>query len=187
MTPDALVTDDLIAFHREVAAGGVAISTVAYCAVTPAGAPTVTRSGCARGRAGSGPPDRCDSQRRSAGRRADRSRRPRRELGVESGPRAGGLAHPAPMGMSVTQSPMPTDRRPRRGVRRCGQARRRCRVRRPRITLRPQLSAVGFSRRCSAAGAMATAAPGQPRPIRPRGWPRRSPQPSATRSQSGQS
>ncbi len=37
MTPDALVTDDLIAFHREVAAGGVAISTVAYCAVTPGG------------------------------------------------------------------------------------------------------------------------------------------------------
>lgn len=36
-TPDALVTDDLIAFHREVAAGGVAMSTVAYCAVSPEG------------------------------------------------------------------------------------------------------------------------------------------------------
>ena len=36
-TPDALVTDDLIDFHREVAAGGVAISTVAYCAVAPEG------------------------------------------------------------------------------------------------------------------------------------------------------
>lgn len=37
MTPDALVTDDLIEFHREHAAGGVAISTVAYCAVSPEG------------------------------------------------------------------------------------------------------------------------------------------------------
>ncbi|MBH0775238.1 NADH:flavin oxidoreductase [Nocardia bovistercoris] len=36
-TPDALVTDDLVAFHREVAAGGVGMTTVAYCAVTPGG------------------------------------------------------------------------------------------------------------------------------------------------------
>ncbi|MCM3895232.1 NADH:flavin oxidoreductase [Gordonia sputi] len=36
-TPDALVTDDLVEFHREVAAGGVAMSTVAYCAVGPEG------------------------------------------------------------------------------------------------------------------------------------------------------
>lgn len=31
------VTDDLIAFHREVAAGGVGMTTVAYCAVSPSG------------------------------------------------------------------------------------------------------------------------------------------------------
>ncbi len=37
MTPDAVVTDELIEFHREQAAGGVAISTVAYCAVSPEG------------------------------------------------------------------------------------------------------------------------------------------------------
>ncbi|EGD55486.1 NADH:flavin oxidoreductase [Gordonia neofelifaecis] len=37
MTPDALVTDDLIDFHREVAAGGAAMSTVAYCAIAPEG------------------------------------------------------------------------------------------------------------------------------------------------------
>ncbi|GEE01326.1 NADH:flavin oxidoreductase [Gordonia spumicola] len=36
-TPDALVTDELIEFHRETAAGGVGISTVAYCAVAPEG------------------------------------------------------------------------------------------------------------------------------------------------------
>lgn len=36
-TPDALVTDDLVEFHREVAEGGVGMTTVAYCAVAPGG------------------------------------------------------------------------------------------------------------------------------------------------------
>ncbi|GAB2650197.1 NADH:flavin oxidoreductase [Nocardia goodfellowii] len=36
-TPDALVTDELIEFHRRVAAGGAAMTTVAYCAVAPEG------------------------------------------------------------------------------------------------------------------------------------------------------
>ncbi|WP_020522183.1 NADH:flavin oxidoreductase [Catelliglobosispora koreensis] len=36
-TPEALVTDDLIAFHRSMAAGGVGMTTVAYCAVSPEG------------------------------------------------------------------------------------------------------------------------------------------------------
>ncbi|MGW0043258.1 NADH:flavin oxidoreductase [Rhodococcus sp. NPDC003348] len=36
-TPDALVTDELIEFHRRPAAGGVGMSTVAYCAVAPEG------------------------------------------------------------------------------------------------------------------------------------------------------
>ncbi|WP_216903533.1 NADH:flavin oxidoreductase [Nocardia alni] len=36
-TPEALVTDELIAFHREMAAGGVGMTTVAYCAVAPGG------------------------------------------------------------------------------------------------------------------------------------------------------
>jgi 2,4-dienoyl-CoA reductase-like NADH-dependent reductase (Old Yellow Enzyme family) len=36
-TPDALVTPELIEFHREVAAGGVAMTTVAYCAISPEG------------------------------------------------------------------------------------------------------------------------------------------------------
>ncbi|MFI6517701.1 NADH:flavin oxidoreductase [Spirillospora sp. NPDC050679] len=36
-TPQALVTDRLIAFHRAVAAGGAAMTTVAYCAVSPEG------------------------------------------------------------------------------------------------------------------------------------------------------
>lgn len=36
-TPDALVSDDLIEFHRAGAAGGAAMTTVAYCAVAPEG------------------------------------------------------------------------------------------------------------------------------------------------------
>ncbi|MFE3292023.1 NADH:flavin oxidoreductase [Rhodococcus sp. NPDC059234] len=36
-TPNALVTDELIDFHRRPAAGGVGMSTVAYCAVAPEG------------------------------------------------------------------------------------------------------------------------------------------------------
>src|SRR5581483_4371456 len=36
-TPRALVTDELIEFHREMAAGGAAMTTVAYCAVAPGG------------------------------------------------------------------------------------------------------------------------------------------------------
>jgi 2,4-dienoyl-CoA reductase-like NADH-dependent reductase (Old Yellow Enzyme family) len=36
-TPEALVTDDLIEYHRLPAAGGVGMTTVAYCAVAPGG------------------------------------------------------------------------------------------------------------------------------------------------------
>jgi 2,4-dienoyl-CoA reductase-like NADH-dependent reductase (Old Yellow Enzyme family) len=37
-SPDGLVTDDLIAFHRAFADGGVGMTTVAYCCVSPDGA-----------------------------------------------------------------------------------------------------------------------------------------------------
>jgi 2,4-dienoyl-CoA reductase-like NADH-dependent reductase (Old Yellow Enzyme family) len=36
-TPNALVTEDLIEYHRLPAAGGVGMTTVAYCAVSPGG------------------------------------------------------------------------------------------------------------------------------------------------------
>ena len=36
-TPKGQVTDDLVAFHAEVARGGAALTTVAYCAVAPGG------------------------------------------------------------------------------------------------------------------------------------------------------
>lgn len=37
-SPDGLVTDELIAFHRSFADGGVGMTTVAYCCVSPEGA-----------------------------------------------------------------------------------------------------------------------------------------------------
>lgn len=37
MTPGALVSDQLVEFHQQVAAGGVGMTTVAYCAVSPEG------------------------------------------------------------------------------------------------------------------------------------------------------
>ncbi len=37
LTPQRLVTDELVGFHRRVAAGGVGLCTVAYCAVSPEG------------------------------------------------------------------------------------------------------------------------------------------------------
>ena len=37
-SPDGLVTDELIEFHRAFAAGGVGMTTVAYCCVSPEGA-----------------------------------------------------------------------------------------------------------------------------------------------------
>jgi 2,4-dienoyl-CoA reductase-like NADH-dependent reductase (Old Yellow Enzyme family) len=37
-SPDGLVTDELIAFHRAFADGGVGMTTVAYCCVSPEGA-----------------------------------------------------------------------------------------------------------------------------------------------------
>ena len=36
-TPDALVTDELVEFHRRIAAGGIAMTTLAYVAVAPEG------------------------------------------------------------------------------------------------------------------------------------------------------
>lgn len=36
-TPKGQITDDLVAFHAEVARGGAALTTVAYCAVSPGG------------------------------------------------------------------------------------------------------------------------------------------------------
>ncbi len=37
MTPDGLVSDDLVEYHRRPAAGGVAMTTVAYCSASPEG------------------------------------------------------------------------------------------------------------------------------------------------------
>src|SRR5512134_3079801 len=37
LTPEHVVSDRLIEFHRRVAAGGVGMTTIAYCAVSPDG------------------------------------------------------------------------------------------------------------------------------------------------------
>ncbi|MCB1262509.1 MAG: NADH:flavin oxidoreductase, partial [Acidimicrobiales bacterium] len=42
-SPGGLVTDDLVEFHRRIAAGGVGMTTVAYLAVAPDGR---TDDGC---------------------------------------------------------------------------------------------------------------------------------------------
>ena len=43
-TPNALVTNDLITYHRLPAAGGVGMTTVAYLAVSPGGRTGASRS-----------------------------------------------------------------------------------------------------------------------------------------------
>ncbi|GAB08219.1 putative oxidoreductase [Gordonia araii NBRC 100433] len=106
MTPEALVTDDLVAFHREVAAGGVGISTVAYCSITPGGR-TDRHQIWLR-------PEAVDGLRRLAGAIHDEGALAAAQIG-HAGPvansasnRAPALAAsriPAPMGMSLTHSP----------------------------------------------------------------------------------
>ena len=53
LTAKHVVSDALIEFHREMAAGGVGLTTVAYCAVSRegCGTPTMSRSSTARSRA----------------------------------------------------------------------------------------------------------------------------------------
>ena len=80
-TPDALVTEDLIDFHREMAAGGVGMTTVAYCAVARRVEPTATSSTGAprhldRGFAA---PDRCGAWRGRRDLGTDRPRWPGRQ------------------------------------------------------------------------------------------------------------
>ena len=75
-TPNALVTDDLITYHRLPAAGGVGMTTVAYCAVAEAGRtephPDLDAT---RGGARTAEADRDHSRRGRGGQRADRTRR----------------------------------------------------------------------------------------------------------------
>lgn len=44
MTPDGVVTDELIRFHSRVAAGGAAMTTIRICPSRPRGAPTPVAS-----------------------------------------------------------------------------------------------------------------------------------------------
>ncbi|MFT4200580.1 NADH:flavin oxidoreductase [Gordonia sp. (in: high G+C Gram-positive bacteria)] len=106
MTPDALVTGDLIDFHREVAAGGVGISTVAYCAITPGGR-TDRHQIWLR-------PEAVDGLQRLTAAIHDEGALAAAQIG-HAGPVANSVSNrapalaasriPAPMGMSMTHSP----------------------------------------------------------------------------------
>ena len=79
--PDALVTEELIEYHRRVAAGGVGMSTVAYVAVSAGGR---TNAECLYMRdPGAAQADRRDSRRRRPGLGADRPCRPGRQRQVQ--------------------------------------------------------------------------------------------------------
>ena len=77
VTPGGQVSDELIAFHRRVAAGGAAMTTVAYLAVSPEGR---TDRHCLLlsedDAAGAAPPDRRRARRGRGRGRTDRPRRP---------------------------------------------------------------------------------------------------------------
>lgn len=49
-SPDGKVTDELIAYHEGFAAGGVGMTTLAYCATSPKGFSARARSSCPRTR-----------------------------------------------------------------------------------------------------------------------------------------
>ncbi len=110
MTPDALVTDDLIDFHREVAAGGAAISTVAYCAIAPEGR-TDRHQIWLR-------PDAVEGLRRLTDAIHSEGALAAAQMG-HAGPVANSVSNraralsasrmPAPMGMSMTHSPSPEE------------------------------------------------------------------------------
>ena len=87
-TPNALVTDDLISYHRLPAAGGVGMTTVAYLAVSPGGR-TEGKQIWWRPEADprAAPADRRHPRRRRRHQRADRPRRPRRRRPLEQGRR----------------------------------------------------------------------------------------------------
>ena len=84
-TPDAVVTDDLIEFHRDIAAGGVGMTTMAYCAVSPEGR-TDRHAACGCGprrcRACAGSTDAVHNEG-AAIERATRSRRPGGQRGIQ--------------------------------------------------------------------------------------------------------
>ena len=106
-TPKRVVTPELIEFHRRFAAGGVGMTTVAYCAVTRAG---THRRPSDRARQPRGRRRTADAHRRRA--RRGRGRSPRRSatpgpvanpMGTKS-PRVAPSRVFSPLGMRRTQS-----------------------------------------------------------------------------------
>ena len=158
-TPRRVVTDELIAFHRQVAAGGVGMTTVAYCAVD-AGRQHRWSSAHARqsrDRPGSASTHRRDPRRRCAAAAASSGTRGRSRI-----PRARSIRAWRRRACSVRSecavrmpSPTTTWRRSREQFADGAAGPRRRRVRRDRDPSRPQLSArARSSRRSSIAAPM---------------------------------
>ena len=88
--PRGAVTDELIDFHRRVARGGAAMTTVAYCAISPGGTSASQHPGHGRRhRRRPPPPHRCGPRRRGGGRRPARPRRTGGQRPIEPPPHAG--------------------------------------------------------------------------------------------------
>ena len=100
--PGGTVSDELIAFHRRVAAGGAAMSTVAYLAVSPEGR---TDRHCLLlnedNLAGPAPPDRRHARRGRCGGGADRPRRAGRQRPLQPRPALSPSGGFTPMGSRV--------------------------------------------------------------------------------------
>ena len=110
-TPNALVTDDLITYHRLPAAGGVGMTTVAYLAVSPGGR-TEGQQIWMRPEAVPGLQTLTDGRPRRGGsdQRADRSRRAGRHarLGKAKALAPGRFFNPLVMSFTKTGRPATT-------------------------------------------------------------------------------
>ncbi len=103
LTRDNVASDRLVEFHRQIAAGGVAMTTVAYCAVSPEGSTDgrtllLTRGGGA----GPRPTGRGRPRRGRTGFGADRARRRGGECGGHRTAQHRPDPHPQPLGMRRT-------------------------------------------------------------------------------------
>ena len=140
--PGGKVSDALIEFHRRVAAGGAAMSTVAYLAVSPEGR-TDRHCLLLDDETVHGPPPahRRHPRRGRRGRGPDRPRRPGRQRALQPRRRALAVRRVHPDGLAPPRRRRRRHRAHRRGLSRRRAARRRRRLRQHRGARRPQLPA----------------------------------------------
>jgi 2,4-dienoyl-CoA reductase-like NADH-dependent reductase (Old Yellow Enzyme family) len=109
-TPDGLVSERLIAFHRAVAEGGAGMSTVAYLAVSPEGR-THKDQIHLRQRSPARPPtaDRSRPRGRRRDRGADRACGTCRQWTIQCEPSHRGLRHAEPLSMQMIRAATVSD------------------------------------------------------------------------------